>query len=134
MKETAWGIVPLKRSATGWEILLIKSGHNFWGLPKGHPEAHETPKQTAERELLEETGLQVQKFLSDEILYEKYTFTKGGEKVHKTVGYFIAEVKGKVHLQKEELLDFQWIDLEKAADVATYPEAKRLVADLKKLI
>ncbi|WP_328654066.1 NUDIX domain-containing protein [Micromonospora sp. NBC_00330] len=30
---------------------------NVWGLPGGHGEPGETPEQTAERELLEETGL-----------------------------------------------------------------------------
>src|ERR1700694_212158 len=40
------------------EILLIQDAKNRWTIPKGHIEEGETAKQTAEREVREETGLQ----------------------------------------------------------------------------
>ncbi|MFD6563938.1 NUDIX domain-containing protein [Micromonospora profundi] len=43
-------------------LLQLRDGNatfypNVWGLPGGYGEAEETPQQTAERELWEETGL-----------------------------------------------------------------------------
>lgn len=41
-------------------ILLIKNRYAHWGLPKGHWEPGELLAETAAREVLEETGLQVE--------------------------------------------------------------------------
>lgn len=40
------------------EILLIQDAKNRWTIPKGHVEPGEEPKETAIREIQEETGLQ----------------------------------------------------------------------------
>lgn len=51
---SAGGLV-LNRGA----ILLVRNRRGHWGLPKGHWEAGELLEETAAREVLEETGLQV---------------------------------------------------------------------------
>lgn len=51
------------------KILLIQSHNNFWGIPKGQMESFdETPKICAQRELKEETGLDIT--LKDTELYK----------------------------------------------------------------
>ncbi|MGE5672620.1 MAG: NUDIX domain-containing protein [Mycobacterium leprae] len=41
-------------------ILLVRNRNGHWGLPKGHWESGELIAETAAREVLEETGLQVE--------------------------------------------------------------------------
>ncbi|ABF82141.1 hypothetical protein MIV111R [Invertebrate iridescent virus 3] len=44
----------------GSKFLLVQSYNDCWGIPKGHMEAYDhSPKTCAERELKEETGLEV---------------------------------------------------------------------------
>ena len=64
-EETAGGVV-WRRAHNRIEILLIQDSQGRWSLPKGHVEPGETYRQTAEREIKEETGLKklsVTKFL-----------------------------------------------------------------------
>ena len=42
----------------------MQDAKNRWTIPKGHVEPGEEPKQTAEREIREETGLQEMKVYS----------------------------------------------------------------------
>jgi diadenosine hexaphosphate hydrolase (ATP-forming) len=58
-EPTAGGVIFRRNSITkDIEILLIQDAKDRWTIPKGHIEEGETSKQTAEREIREETGLQ----------------------------------------------------------------------------
>ena len=64
-EPTAGGIVFRRNKQTQEvEILLIQDAKNRWTIPKGHIEEGESSKQTAEREIREETGLQEMKILN----------------------------------------------------------------------
>ncbi|MDB5161100.1 MAG: hypothetical protein JWO96_480, partial [Candidatus Saccharibacteria bacterium] len=58
-EPTAGGIVYRKseKDPTKVEILLIQDSKSRWTIPKGHFEKGESPRQAAEREIGEETGL-----------------------------------------------------------------------------
>lgn len=57
-EPTAGGIVyRMSRDNKDIEILLIQDSKGRWTIPKGHIEPGETAKQTAVREIGEETGL-----------------------------------------------------------------------------
>lgn len=57
-EPTAGGVI-FRRNPTSKEveILLIQDAKNRWTIPKGHIEEGESAKETAEREIQEETGL-----------------------------------------------------------------------------
>lgn len=129
MEEQSFGIIPLKRKSARahWEVLLVQLHAGHWGFPKGHTDETELPKETAERELLEETGLHVKCYLSEELLNETYFFRFQQKLIHKTVHYFIAEVTGEVTVQALEIADFKWVPLKKAEEYLTFKEGKRII-------
>jgi len=60
--EKSCGAIVFSGFQDKYKILLINFVYgdlNMWGFPKGHVEAGETEIQTAEREIKEETGLDV---------------------------------------------------------------------------
>jgi diadenosine hexaphosphate hydrolase (ATP-forming) len=56
-EPTSGGVVWRRTDRDKIEILLIQDAKDRWTIPKGHIEPGETPKQTAQREVGEETGL-----------------------------------------------------------------------------
>lgn len=60
-EPTAGGVVWRRNEKGVIEILLIQDAKDRWTIPKGHIEVGETPKDTAEREIMEETGLKSMK-------------------------------------------------------------------------
>lgn len=133
-EDRSFGIIPLKRAAKGWKTLLVRHHSDFWAFPKGHPEVGESPQQSAERELFEETGLRPVKYLTKDTLKEQYFFKWEGVLVKKEVIYFVAEVEGKVIIQEDEVLEAKWVELEKAEDLATFKEAKNICKAVLKLL
>ncbi len=64
-EPTSGGIVFRRNAQTRQiEILLIQDAKDRWTIPKGHIEENESAKETAEREIREETGLQKMKVLN----------------------------------------------------------------------
>jgi bis(5'-nucleosidyl)-tetraphosphatase len=135
ISEHSFGVIPLRRVNQQWEVFLIQHrGAGHWAFPKGHPEEGETPEETAQRELREETGLHLVKWLPYPPLEEAYLFKRHDSLVHKKVTYFIAEVEGEVHLQPQEIAAGRWLALEEALDLITFEEGKRICRRLTELL
>jgi bis(5'-nucleosidyl)-tetraphosphatase len=126
-KEFSYGIVPLHFHENKWEVLIIQDYGGHWAFPKGHKESDESPQQAAERELKEETGLSISQFLLDLPLTETYTFTFRGEKIFKTVQYFLALVKGEIVVQEDEIKSCRWAPLKEAEIILSFKEGKNLL-------
>ncbi len=100
----------------------VKGG--YWGFPKGHPIEGDGPRQTAERELLEETGLKVVSYIDTMPIQESYTVYREGVAVCKTVIYFPAWVEGQEFLQAEEIMDGQWLNESQTLERLTFDSLK----------
>lgn len=133
--DESFGIVPLYRVGDKWKVFLIKHKHaRYWGFPKGHAENKETPQEAASRELLEETNLSIIRFLREEAFVERYTFMAEGDRVLKTVSYFMAEVSGEVSLQKNEVSRGVWLLLDEAFKKLTHQEGKTILSQVEKFL
>jgi len=134
-QDQSFGIIPLRRNSSGhWEVFLVLHKHaRYWGFPKGHAEANETPVEAASRELKEETNLDVVQHLVAEPLTEQYRFTHGQRYIVKRVFYFLAEVQGVVKLQEKEIESGMWLGLVEAMARITHPEGKAMMARVQTL-
>jgi len=111
------GVIPVYKEANGNIRFLLVQGHgDYWGFPKGHKEKNETHRETAERELLEETGITSDRYLVDIMFTERYRIPKKkGSDIIKKVLYFIGLVSDKkVIRQTTELKNHGWFTLEES--------------------
>lgn len=125
-RETSYGVIPVKKVASQWQVLLIQMNAGHWSFPKGHPELGESALETAQRELFEETHLSISRVLVEDPFEENYQFTKNTNLIHKKVFYFLAEVSGNVIVQKEEIQAAKWISSIDAVNSLTFLEDKIL--------
>lgn len=132
--DYSYGIIPVKLVGDNWQVLLVKHHASHWAFPKGHAEGEETPSQAAERELLEETGLKVEKYIPSEDLIERYKFKYEGELIDKKVQYFLAQVSGDVVIQQEEIQDSRWLSFVDAEKLITFKEGKNLCRKAQSLM
>ena len=85
------------------KVFLLKNDENKWVLPKGHIKSGESYKQAAEREVREETDLNVE--VKVEIGTTRYKFFWEPHDKHydKTVYWFVmTSCDNDYHVQKEE--------------------------------
>ena len=80
--EKACGVILILRKENEEDRFLILHQNNktkSWNFPKGHLEGDEAPKETAIRELKEETGITEVEFADLPSIVEEYDFEKKGE-------------------------------------------------------
>ncbi len=130
--EKSCGAVVYRKYHGNTEILLIKhvnSGH--WSFPKGHVEAGETEVETAKREIMEETSIEA---LIDSTFRETVSYSPKKD-VQKEVVYFIAKAKNtNFVLQKSEVSEAKWVDINYAYNILTYDNDKNIVNKAKSAI
>jgi 8-oxo-dGTP pyrophosphatase MutT (NUDIX family) len=135
--EISAGGVVFRNGDQGVELALAarrtRRGELAWGLPKGNVEEHETAEQTAEREVLEETGLVSE--IRGSLGEISYWFVWGGERVHKTVVFFLMEaVGGDISEHDHEMEEIRWYPLDEAARLATYRGERDVIRRATRLL
>jgi bis(5'-nucleosidyl)-tetraphosphatase len=132
--EHSYGVIPLRLSHGEWWVYLVQHQAGHWNFPKGHPEPNETPQETAQRELYEETGFTIVAFLPFPKIEESYTFQREGARVDKQVTYFLAEVSGEEKYQAEELIQGRWVPLQEAHQLITFEEGRKVCRQVQQYV
>lgn len=135
-EPTAGGIVfrmtPDERDI---EILLIQDSKNRWTIPKGHIEPGETAKQTAVREIGEDSGLKDVDVLTwlGKIHFKYRRLDK--LVLMTTQVYLVQSMNKKEHPTKEKWMNgIKWFSFSDALDAIEYADIEKLMLIAKKKI
>ena len=117
LMEKSCGAVVVRRRQGKVYTLMIRQNQGHWCFPKGHVEGEENEFETAEREVLEETGLKV-RFIDG---FRESVVYSPRDNVMKEAVYFLAEpCGGKEKKQDEEISEMHWADTLEALALITY--------------
>ena len=124
--EKSCGAVVFRKD-NGWNVLLIRhiKGRHI-SFPKGHVEPGETESKTAEREVLEETGLRVRidrRFRAE----NRYNIRPDTQKL--VVIFAATTDQAEVTPQPEEIADAFWVPVDEACTRLTYERDRKILRD-----
>lgn len=129
-EPTAGGVI-FRRNSNGpsaVEILLIQDSKGRWTIPKGHIEEGESPRDAAEREIREETGLKDMKVL-DWLGKINFRYRRNSSLVLMTTEIFLVEAKGKSGKVKKEkwMTGLAWLPANDALEKIEYEDIGKLI-------
>jgi len=135
-EPTAGGIVFRRNGETNVvEILLIQDAKNRWTIPKGHIEEGEAAKDTAEREIREETGLNELKVMQW-LGKINFRYRRQQSLVLMTTEIFLVQAGGETNKLKPEdwMNGIEWFPANTALDKIEYDDiGKIILLGLKKI-
>jgi 8-oxo-dGTP pyrophosphatase MutT (NUDIX family) len=119
-----------------WRVLALRRGTETrcpgaWEAVHGHIETEETPEDAAVREVLEETGLAIQRL---------YNVTVHSFYLHQTARVEVAVVfcafvdSGVPVVLGAEHVEYAWLTMEAAAARFTWPRATQALGEIAKLL
>ena len=114
-----------ERDNTYYLLLHYKLGH--WDFPKGNIEKGESSKETAKREIEEETGIKEINFIPGFKENIKYFYQREKENIFKTVVFFLIETKTKEIKLSFEHIGFEWLCFDEAVQQVTFKNAKQIL-------
>ena len=130
---SAGGVIYKKEDGETLILLSQHSQHHGWVFPKGLINEKETKEQAALREVREEVGVEGK--IVRALNPVTYWYVMEGEKIRKTVYYFIMEFAGgDISKHDYEMEKVEWLPKEKIEERLTYESDKIVWREAKELI
>ena len=127
-EPTAGGVVFRRNDKQEIEILLIQDAKDRWTIPKGHIEEGEEAKETAEREVGEETGLKKVKVLNW-LGKINFRYRRTNSLVLMTTEIFLIQALGVTNdITPEDWMNgIKWFPATEALDKIEYDDIQKLI-------
>jgi 8-oxo-dGTP pyrophosphatase MutT (NUDIX family) len=127
-ETTSGGIIFRRNKANELELLLIKDAKNRWTIPKGHVEPGEEPRDTAQREIQEETGLQEMKVMNW-LGKVNFRYRREHTLVLMTMHVYLVQGLGDTNkLTAEDWMNgIEWLPANDAIDKIAYEDIGKLI-------
>lgn len=131
------GVVFRRNKKNEIEILMIQDSKDRWSLPKGQVKGEETLKQTAEREIKEETGLQRMEVMNW-LGKVQFRYRRKNSLVLKTMHVYLVKAEGDTANIQTENVDWitkvKWFPTAEALEHVEYDDIGKLILlGLKKI-
>jgi ADP-ribose pyrophosphatase YjhB (NUDIX family) len=124
------GAVVVKRTTAGLEVLLIRRGKpprmGEWSIPGGRQEWGETIRETAAREVLEETGITVANLRLLDVV-DGITRSAGVVTGHWTLVDFRADWGGGEPVAGDDAIDARWVPVPELPKYGLWHETQRII-------
>ena len=133
LEERSAGVILFNKTEE-IQFLVLKYPSGHWDFVKGNIEEGEEEKETARRELFEETGINnmnIKKGFNQKVEYNYY---KKNNKVHKIVSYYLAETEQKEVKLSFEHLDYKWVNYDDLMKLITFDNSKDILKKANELI
>lgn len=128
------GAVVIRRTEAGWVTLMLRAYRN-WDFPKGLCEEGETPRETAVREVGEETGIRSLDFGWGDRCMDTGPYNRG-----KVARYYLArteqaevEMGISPELGRPEHHEWRWVSFDEAFDLAA-PRVRLVVQWARQIV
>lgn len=131
-EKSCGAVVFTKNNEVNYLLLHYEAGH--WDFVKGNVEPNETEKDTAIRELKEETSIVDAQFIDGFREKIVYFYRRQGNTIHKEVVFFIIEAHTeKVEISNEHV-GYEWLDYQHAMERLTFKNAKSVLQNAHELL
>jgi 8-oxo-dGTP pyrophosphatase MutT (NUDIX family) len=128
--EISAGGVLARPSDDRWEVCMVRAGR-YWGFPKGHVEAGESPEQAALREISEECGLPPESLsIAARLPESEYVYRRAGRLMFKLVHHFLVTAPAGAELtpQAAEIDQAEWFTINGAIARASFADTRTALA------
>lgn len=128
--EKSCGAVVFTRTDEGIKYVIIANEVGYYGFPKGHTEDGETDRETALREIFEETGLHVTIIDGFRTTDEHPHVREGRPPVMKHMVYFLAEYSDQQLVPQEgEVSEIKLMTYEEAMAKFQFESSRRILRE-----